>query len=65
MKKVFQDLPNWSFDMDEVSAGIYEIIGRDSVGHCISAKGVDLNALIEECRCEAIKLAGQSGSASQ
>ena len=30
--------------MDEVSAGVYEVVGRDAAGHVVSAKGTDLEA---------------------
>lgn len=53
MRKQFPDLPAWRFDMDEVSAGVYEVIGRDSAGHVVSAKGIDLDSLLEQCRREA------------
>ena len=39
MKKRFPDLPAWYFYVDEVSAGIYEVIGRDAAGNVVSAKG--------------------------
>jgi len=53
VKKQFAELPAWYFDMDEVSAGVYEVIGRDTAGHIVSAKGTDLEALVEQCRQEA------------
>jgi hypothetical protein len=56
MKKQFPDLPAWNFDMDEVSAGVYEVIGRDNAGHIVSAKGIDLDSLLEQCRKEARKI---------
>ncbi len=59
MRKQFSDLPTWHFDMDEVSAGVYEVIGRDKAGHCASAKGIDLVTLLEQCRREARKIAMQ------
>jgi|HubBroStandDraft_5_1064220.scaffolds.fasta_scaffold1609679_1 hypothetical protein len=41
MKKRFPGLPAWHFDVDEVSAGVYEVIGRDDAGNVVSAKGID------------------------
>ena len=38
MRKTFPDLPEWCFEIDEVSSGVYEVIGRDMAGHCVSAK---------------------------
>jgi hypothetical protein len=56
MKKRFPDLPAWHFDVDEVSAGVYEVIGRDDAGNVVSAKGTDLNSLSEQSRIEARKI---------
>jgi hypothetical protein len=56
MKKVFSDLPEWVFDLDEVSAGVYEVIGRDIYGHSVSAKGINLDGLIEQCKLEARRI---------
>jgi hypothetical protein len=53
MRKQFPDLPTWHFDMDEVSAGVYEVIGSDGLGHVVRAKGTDLELLVEQCRREA------------
>lgn len=56
MKKKFPDLPKWTFDMDEVSASVYEVIGRDLSGHCVSAKGTDLDSILAECKKEAVRI---------
>jgi hypothetical protein len=53
VKKTFSDLPEWIFEMDEISAGVYEVVGHDAAGHYTSAKGIDLDELIEKCRAEA------------
>lgn len=65
MRKRFPDLPAWHFDMDEISAGVYEVIGRDEIGHCVSAKGIDLDALLEQCQREARKIVMRESSQSQ
>lgn len=56
MKKKFPNLPEWVFDMDEVSASVYEVIGRDLSGHCVSAKGTDLDNILSECIKEAVRI---------
>lgn len=53
MSRTFPDLPEWSFDIDEVSAGVYQIIATDRQGRRISKTGIDPEALIQECRREA------------
>ena len=50
MKKVFSDLPDWSFDIQEVSAGVYEVTAMDTFGHRVQMKGTDYDALLSECR---------------
>jgi hypothetical protein len=54
MKKQFSDLPKWIFEMDEVSAGVYEVNGHDIDGHKVTGRGIDLDALLEQCRAEAL-----------
>jgi hypothetical protein len=56
MKKQYPDLPGWTFEMEEVSASVYEAVGRDRTGHCVSAKGVDPDKVIDECKQEARKV---------
>ncbi|WAR43784.1 hypothetical protein [Methylomonas rapida] len=53
MKKTYPDLPEWEFELDEVSANVYEVVGTDKLGHKVSSKGVDLDELIEICRKDA------------
>ena len=62
MKREFLDLPTWEFDIDEVSAGVYEVTGRDKLGHRVSAKGIDPESLFERCRKEA-SILSMTGSA--
>jgi hypothetical protein len=56
MKKTFPSLPDWVFDIEEVSAGVYEVVGRDRAGHIVSAKGSDPYQLIDECQDRAKKI---------
>lgn len=53
MKKMFQDLPGWTFEMEEVSANVYEVTGKDSVGHTVQMKGTDLDALLNDAKTAA------------
>ena len=54
MRREFPELPGWVFEIDEVSAGIYEVIGRDQSGRSVSAKGIDLDIVLEEGRQKAL-----------
>lgn len=47
MRKTFDDLPNWTFDLDEVSAGVYKVVGSHLQGCSLEAKGIDPNDLME------------------
>ncbi len=60
MKKTYSDLPEWSFELDEVSANVYEVVGTDRMGHRVSSTGIDLDQIIEQCKKNARKIGGQS-----
>lgn len=51
--KTYADLPNWVFEIEEVSAGVYRVQARDDAGHEVSEKGLDVAAIIEACRRQA------------
>lgn len=55
-QKQFSELPTWSFDADEVSAGVYRASGHDYAGQKVEATGTDPDALIEKCRQAALEL---------
>lgn len=48
--KRIADLPHWSFEAAEVSPGVYEVVARHSSGQIVSAKGSDLDSIIEDCK---------------
>ena len=56
MKQSFDDLPNWAFDLEEVSANVYEVTGTDTFGHRVQMKGTDPDALLIDARREAAKI---------
>jgi hypothetical protein len=63
MARSFPELPDWSFDADEVSAGVYRAFGRDRAGRNVEACGVDAEALIEKCRQAALEIMAESSKA--
>ncbi len=63
MIKVHSDLPEWSFELDEVSAGVYEVTASDNRGRRFSSKGTDPDALLKCCREQAMRLAQTGGDA--
>jgi hypothetical protein len=46
----YSDFPEWSFDVNEVSAGVYEATATDSQGRRVQSKGTDVDLLIEEVK---------------
>ena len=60
MARSFPELPDWSFDADEVSAGVYRVLGRDRAGRSVEASGLDPEALIEKCRAAALEIMTES-----
>jgi len=56
MKKSFPDLPGWTFEVDEISAGVYQVVGRDEIGNNVRSKGIDLDKVISECKMKARQL---------
>jgi len=59
MKKVFPELPGWSFEV-EALAGVYHITATEKSGRTFDMKGVDRDLLLSECRQEATALSEQT-----
>jgi hypothetical protein len=49
MPREFKELSDWSFAIDEVSAGVYRVVGRDLAGRTVEATGPRLKVQIEKC----------------
>ena len=62
MIKTFHEVPEWNFELDEVSAGVYRVVGTDSSGHMVSATGTNLEELVERCKNDALELSRTVGS---
>ena len=56
MKQSFDELPEWAFELEEVSANVYEVTGTDKFGHRVQMKGIDPDALLSDARKEAAKI---------
>lgn len=50
MRLNFTDLPGWIFDINEVSANVYRVVGRDAVGRTFEKSGFDPDKLLEEAK---------------
>jgi hypothetical protein len=42
-------LPGWTFEVDEVLAGVFRVRAIDESGHSVERTGTDAEALIEAC----------------
>jgi hypothetical protein len=53
MPKEFKEHPGWSFAIEEVSAGVYRVLGCEFAGRTVEATGPRLKVLIERsCRTQ-------------
>jgi hypothetical protein len=64
MSLEFKELPGWSFDIDEVSAGVYKASGKDRSGRSVEAIGLDPDELLKECKRAAAKILFGSSEAN-
>jgi hypothetical protein len=46
----FKEIPGWNFEVDEVSAGVYKVSGKDELGRSVEMTGTDPDALLEESK---------------
>jgi hypothetical protein len=46
-------LPGWIFKVDEVSAGVYKVVGRSPRGKTVHRTGTDPDLLIDQCKADA------------
>ncbi|MDB4981556.1 MAG: hypothetical protein JWM82_2308 [Myxococcales bacterium] len=61
MNKVFPELPEWSFEIQETSTGGYQVTATNKKGgRTFDMKGTDREALVAECREEAAALSEQT-----
>jgi len=49
MKRQFQELPGWTFEVHERSAGVFVVSGRDATGRNVERIGDDVDALLASC----------------
>lgn len=50
---------DWTFDVEEVSAGVYRATGRDRAGRTVEASGVGADDALEKCRAHAENMTAQ------
>ena len=56
MTKTYPGLPNWHFEIEETSAGVYEVVANDRWGQRYRARGTDPDSLLVEARAYAAHL---------
>ena len=52
----YPELPDWEFDGREVSPYVYNVKGTDRFGRFVEKTGIDAEALLEECRQDALRI---------
>ncbi len=61
MRKTFDDLPNWTFDLDEVSAGVYKVVGSHRQGCSLEVKGIEPDDLLARAINDARRMESDMG----
>ena len=64
MTITLDDLPDWSFDADEVSMGVYRIRGKNSLGWTIDLTATSEEDLIAAARKAAHAIASRNAAKS-
>lgn len=59
MKKTYDDLPGWEFDIREVSVGVYLVHATDRLGRTVQGTDFDPDKLLERARAKAAEISGQ------
>jgi hypothetical protein len=60
MKTIFDELPDWEFEVTEVSAGVYTVVACDRKGRRVAITGVDPEAMLIECKLTATEMANEA-----
>jgi hypothetical protein len=53
MERKIAKFPNWTFNLDEISAGVYKLNGRNDLGCTVELTGIDPDKLIAEATSSA------------
>jgi hypothetical protein len=57
----FEEFPNWTFKVLEVSASVYRVTGYDSAGRSVERQGLDPDVLLDEAKQDAIEILKRDG----
>jgi hypothetical protein len=50
MRIKFSEIPGWTFEIDEISAGVYKVTGKDDCQRSIERTGTHPDAVLDECK---------------
>jgi hypothetical protein len=56
MNEKTDQLSDWEFKVDEISANVYRVTCVDRKGSSVERTGTDPEMLLSECRADAMKL---------
>jgi hypothetical protein len=49
---------DWVFEVEEISANVYRVTGRDVLGRSVVRTGTDPDLLLAECKRDALEVSG-------
>ena len=52
----FEDTPGWQFTVDEVSGGVFQVLGVDESGRSVRVSGQDPDELLQRCHEQAVQM---------
>lgn len=55
----FTEIPGWKFEIDEISAGVYKVAGKDNCDRSVEKIGFDVNVMREACKKFASQFVGE------
>jgi len=61
MKRDELSLPNWQFNLSEISGGVYKVVAIHTTGPTVEITGTDESRLIEEAKAAALKMEQEFG----
>jgi hypothetical protein len=64
VKERFDEVPDWEFESDEVSAGVYKVVGTASDGRRVEMIDTDCDALVKRARLAALALGPEAKRAN-
>lgn len=59
------ETPGWSYSVEEVSLGVYHVLGRDTQGRSVDLRGTNPDELLARARDEAARISSDRGAKPQ